>query len=119
ADDHAGLYDLLDGSATFEEATLPGPVDGVTVVPLGNPGLASPSLLEMRFRSLLETFDDQYDVVLIHAAPVTESDDARIMAIDGSMLLTVPAGRVKQDVLANATTGLTEVGTRVLGTVLL
>lgn len=31
-------------------------------------------------------------VVLIHAAPVTESDDARIMAVGGGLLLTVPAG---------------------------
>lgn len=114
-----GLYDLLAGVVTLEDAITPGPVDGVSVVPLGNPDLAAPSLLEMRFRRLLEDIDAKYDVILIHAAPVTESDDARVMAIDGGMLLTVPWGRVKRRVLERAAVELAEVRIRIVGAVLL
>ena len=115
----AGFYDMLAGSATFEEAIRSGPVDGVTVMPLGNAHLAAPSLLEMRFRQLLESIDGEYDVVIIHAPAVTDSDDARIMAIDGSLLLTLPSGRVSSELLLGAVEDLHEARTRVLGAVLL
>lgn len=115
----AGLYDLLAGSATLEQATLPGPVDGVTVVPLGNANLAAPSLLEMRFRQLLPEIDEKYDVILIHAASVSESDDARIMSIDGAMLVTVPVSRVKTRTLQSAIAHLRDIRVRVVGGVLI
>lgn len=113
-----GLYDLLAGSVSMDAATIAGPVDGVTVVPLGNADLAAPSLLEMRYRSMLDDIDDKYDVVLVHAAPINESDDARIMAIAGSLLLNVPVGKVKQRGLEGVVADLHEVGTRIIGTVL-
>ncbi|WGL51004.1 Wzz/FepE/Etk N-terminal domain-containing protein [Nocardioides sp. BP30] len=112
-----GLYDILAGTVSLDGARLTGPVDGVTVVPLGNVDLAAPSLLEMRFGAFLDEIDEKYDVVLIHAAPVTESDDARIMAIGGGLVLTVPAGRVRPRVLATAVQLLRDVDTRVIGTV--
>jgi Mrp family chromosome partitioning ATPase len=119
APDGPGLYDLLAGSVSLDGVVREGPVDGVGVVPLGNPDLAAPSLLEMRFRALMEEIDEKYDVVLIHAAPVTESDDARIMAIDARLLLTVPVGKVKLRSLENAVADLRSVSTDVVGTVVL
>lgn len=115
----AGLYDLLSGSATLEQATIPGPVEGVTVVPLGNPDLAAPSLLEMRFRQLLPEINEKYDVILIHAASVSECDDARIMSIDGAMLVTIPMSRVKTRTLQLASAHLRDIRIRVVGGVLL
>ncbi len=116
---HRGLYDLLAGETTLEQASVPGPSRAVTVVPLGNPDLAAPSLLEMRFRRMLELIDQKYDLIVVHAPPVTESDDARIMAIGGGMLLTIPSGKVKRAVLERAVADLRAVRVRVLGTVLL
>jgi Mrp family chromosome partitioning ATPase/capsular polysaccharide biosynthesis protein len=117
--DAPGLYDLLAGTVSLDAATVDSPIEGVSVVPLGNASLASPTLLELRFRSFLEEIDEKYDVVLVHAAPVTESDDARVMAIGGGLLLALPVGRVKPSVLEQAATRLREVRIRVVGSVLL
>ncbi len=114
-----GLYDLLAGTAELPDVLREGPVDGVSVVPLGNIDLAAPSLLEMRFRQLVDQVDGDHDVILVHAPAVTESDDARIMAIAGSLLLTVPSGRVKRPVLERALSELRAVRIRVIGAVLL
>ncbi|WP_229052995.1 polysaccharide biosynthesis tyrosine autokinase [Aeromicrobium sp. Leaf350] len=114
-----GLYDLLAGTAELPDVVRSGPVDGVSVVPLGNIDLAAPSLLEMRFRQLVDQVDGDHDVILVHAPAVTESDDARIMAIAGSLLLTVPSGRVKRPVLERALADLRAVRIRVIGAVLL
>lgn len=117
--DGRGLYDLLIGEVALNDASYDGPVDGVTIVPLGHADEAAPSLLEMRFRRFLDGIDQQYDVILIHAAPVTESDDARIMAIGGGALVTIPSGKVKRSLLEHAVADLHEARTRVLGAVLL
>jgi Mrp family chromosome partitioning ATPase/capsular polysaccharide biosynthesis protein len=113
-----GFYDMLSGSATLDAVALAGPVDGVTVVPLGNADSAAPSLLEMRVRRLLDDVDEKYDVILVHAAPLTDSDDARIMAIGGGVLLSVPARRIKPRTLARVAAELREIRIRVVGSVL-
>lgn len=117
----SGLYDVLAGTVNLPGAIHPGPRDGVDVLPLGNAELAAPSLLEMRFRCLLDQADPQdpgYDIVIVRAAPVVDSDDARVMAVDGSVLLTIPARRVKPAVLERVASRLQAGRTRVLGSVL-
>ncbi|MGN6250464.1 MAG: Wzz/FepE/Etk N-terminal domain-containing protein [Marmoricola sp.] len=114
-----GLFDMLAGTVSLDGARISGPVANVCVVPVGNPDLAAPSLLEMRVRRLLDDIDEKYDVVLVRAAAVSESDDARIIAIDGSLLLTLPAGRVRPGVLASVIEDLHEVRVRLVGAVLL
>lgn len=114
-----GVYEVLAGDVDLPNASIPGPVKGVTVLPLGNPDVAAPTLLEMRFRRMIAEIDPSYDVILVHSGPVTDSDDARIMAIDNGMLLTVPSGRVKPSTLQAAVSGLHAVRTNVVGTVLL
>ena len=113
-----GVYEVLAGDVDLAQATVPGPVERVTVLPLGNPDIAAPTLLEMRFRRMIADIDPGYDVILVHSGPVTDSDDARIMAIDNGMLLTVPSGRVKPATLHGAVAGLNAVRTNVVGTVL-
>jgi len=114
-----GLYDVLAGTVPLDAAAGPGPMDGVTVLPLGNVEMVAPSLLELRFGELLDEVAATYDVVLVHAAPVTDSDDARIMSIGGGLLLVAPVGRVRPRVLRAAVAALGQVRTRVLGSVVL
>ena len=114
-----GLYGILAGEVLVEQAVIAGASAGVTFLPLGNPDVAASTLLEMQFGRLLETLGEAYDLVLVRAAPVTESDDARIMAIDGAMLLTIPSDRVKPATLQRAVDGLRAVRTNILGAVLL
>ncbi|GAA1525670.1 polysaccharide biosynthesis tyrosine autokinase [Nocardioides humi] len=114
-----GLYDVMAGSCTLEEAVIVGPTPQVHVLPLGHAHLAAPSLLEMRFRGLLQETEDAYDVVIAHAPPVSGSEDARIMAIHGAMLLTVPSGRVHPRFVRRAAEHLRGIRLRILGSVLL
>lgn len=118
APDEPGLYDVLAGSAALETVLRAGPVGGVDVLPLGNAHLAAPSLLEMRFRRLVEETGASYDVVLVHSGPISASEDARIMAIHGALLLTVPAGRVHPRHLQRAADHLRKIRIRLLGGVL-
>ena len=113
-----GLYDVLSGTSTLAEATRPGPVPQVDVLPVGNAHLVPPSLLEMRFADVLAEAGGRYDVVVVHASPVTLSEDARIMAIHGALLLTVPAGRVHPRHVQRAAEHLRMIRLRVIGSVL-
>lgn len=114
-----GLYDVLAGDADLADTVQPGPVEGVDVLPLGDAHLAAPSLMEMRFRGFLEDTEDAYDVVIAHAAPVSASEDARIMAIHGAVLLVVPSGSVHPRFVRRAAEHLRSVRLRVLGSVLI
>ena len=114
-----GLYDVLAGETSFEDAVRGGPTEMVDVLPLGQTDLAAPSLLEMRFGVLLEETEDAYDVVIAHAAPVSTSEDARFMAIHGALLLTVPSGTVHPRFVRRAAEHLRGIRLRVLGSVLL
>ena len=113
-----GFYDMLSGSATLDAVAIAGPVENVTILPVGHADVAAPSLLEMRFHRLLDEIDEKYDVILIHAAPTTESDDARIMAIDGAALLSVPYRRARQRSVEQAAEELRQFRVRVMGAVL-
>ncbi|GAB2987236.1 hypothetical protein [Nocardioides montaniterrae] len=114
-----GLYDVLAGSRDLAEVIRVGLHPQVDLVPLGHAHLATPSLLEMRFRGLLDEAEDEYDVVVVHAAAVSASEDARIMAIHGAMLLTVVAGRANPRHLRRAADHLRMIKLRLLGTVLI
>ena len=113
-----GLYDVLSGTCALEDALVTGPTERVDVLPVGQAHLAGPSLLEMRFRGLLQDTEDAYDVVIVHAAAISGSEDARIMAIHGAMLLTVPAGRVHPRFVNRAAEHMRGIRLRVLGSVL-
>ena len=113
-----GLYDVMAGAATLPDAVHRDERLGFAVLGLGDAHLAPPSLLEMRFRDLLAQTEADYDVVLVHAGPVSESEDARIMAIDGALLLTVGSGSVHPRTLQRAVAHLRMVRTRILGVVL-
>ena len=114
-----GLYDVLTGETALEDAVREGPVELVDVLPLGDAHLAAPSLLEMRFGGLLEETEEQYDVVIAHAAPVPTSEDARIMAIHGALLMAVPSGTVHPRFVQRAAEHLRGIRLRVLGSVLI
>jgi capsular polysaccharide biosynthesis protein len=114
-----GLYDVLSGETDLGDAVREGPTEGVDVLPLGDAHLAAPSLLEMRFRGLLDDTEDDYDVVIAHAAPVSTSEDARIMAIHGALLLTVPSGAVHPRFVRRAADHLRSIRLRILGSVFL
>ena len=117
--DRPGLGEVLRGTVALDDAIVAGPVDGVRVLPIGNVDTASAApLVELRFHRLMNEVDDDFDIVLVLAAPPTESEDARVMAVAGTLVLTVPAGRVRTKQLRRLVASMQRVNISILGTVL-
>lgn len=116
--DSPGLHEVLAGGLALPQAVLAGPVPGVEVLPLGAPGPAAASLIEMRTGGLLADTEERYDVVVVRTAPVTACEDARTIALHGALLLTVAAGRVHPRHVQEAAEHLRMIHVRVLGSVL-
>lgn len=114
----AGLAEVLAGADT-ESLLIDGPVPNLYVLPAGNaPGQVA-ELVETRFGEVLQGWVRDYDVVLVDAPAVTASDDARVMAVAGAILVSVPAGRVSPRTLRDVAASLRVVNARVAGAVLL
>lgn len=117
--DRPGLSDVLAESASLREAIVAGPVDGMHILPIGRADSATAAnLVELRFHRVMSQVDNAFDIVLVLAAPPTQSEDARVMAVGGTLVLTVPAGRVRTKQLRRMIASLQRVNIAILGTVL-
>jgi len=113
-----GLYDVLIGGE-LSEALSPGPVDLLTVLPSGQWGGESTDVLvETRFADVMAQAEDRFDIILVLAPPLDACDDARLMAVGGSMLLTVPEGTISVASLRAHSQRVRSVGARLLGVIL-
>jgi Mrp family chromosome partitioning ATPase len=114
----AGLAEVLAGAPT-ESLLIDGPVPNLSVLPAGNAPAQMAELVETRFGEVLQGWTREYDVVLVDAPAVTSSDDARVMAVAGAILLSVPGARVSPRTLREVAASLRVVNARVAGAVLL
>jgi succinoglycan biosynthesis transport protein ExoP len=114
-----GLFDVLRGGSLID-ALIPGSVEGLTVLPAGEcASERSDGLVETRFHGLVGELRKVFDIVIILAPPPTLSDDLRVMAAGGHVLLVVPSGKVTSQALSSLTAQLTSVGARLVGSVLI
>jgi Mrp family chromosome partitioning ATPase/capsular polysaccharide biosynthesis protein len=117
--DRPGLGDVLRGTTSLDSAIVDGPVDGMQVLPIGSVGDASAAtLVELRFHKLMSEVDNDFDLVLVLASPPSESEDARIMAVGGTLVLIVPANRVRTKALRRLVAAMQRVNIPIMGTVL-
>lgn len=117
--DTAGLYDVLQGEPLMG-AVSPGPVERLSVLPPGTAGGASHErLIESRFAELAKEATTEFDVVVVLAPALSEGQDAVLMAVDGSLLLAVPAGQTTIAALREHAMHLRSVGVRLIGSVLI
>lgn len=115
-----GLADVLRGNVELRDAVRPTEVSGVSVLPAGNLGGASAAtLLELRFHRAIAQIDKEVDVILVHCAPVAESDDAVVMAAGNALLISVPAGRVRPRVVREIAGRIHRTRVRLVGAILL
>ena len=115
----AGLYDVLLGTTPLDRALVLGPIDRVTILPSGvTDESTDESLLEVCLPPLIVELGDRFDLVLVIARSPSESEDARVLAMGGSLLLAVPSHRVRPNELRRLVEELRAVQTRVVGTVL-
>ena len=117
--DTLGLYDVLMG-ADLDRAVSPGPVELLSVLPAGTWGEDAPeALLERSFDGVMAEAAARFDVVVVLAPPLDLADDARLMAVAGSLLLAVPEGGVSTSTLRSYATRVRTAGGRILGVVLI
>jgi capsular polysaccharide biosynthesis protein len=117
--DTPGLYDVLKG-ADLDRAVSPGPVELLSVLPSGTWVEDPPeSLLEHAFDGVMAEAAARFDVVVVLAPPLDQADDARQMAVAGSLLLAVPEGGVSTATLRTHATRVRTAGGRILGVVLI
>jgi len=115
----AGLFEVLRDDAKVEDVLVEGPVRGVTVLPAGRAAPDSANgQLEARFQKVLDQVAVHFDVVIVVAPPLLESDDAKAMAIGGSVLLAVAARTMRPAALGSLVRQLRAAQVAVLGTVL-
>jgi capsular exopolysaccharide synthesis family protein len=120
-----GISDLLeDGQAkdtglltrALRETRFP----GLAVIPSGEPGESIPYLLNSdRLNHLLQSFREQFDMVIIDSPPMLFSPDARILGKNSDgVLLVVRAGKTSSSVAHSARECLAEDNISLIGTVL-
>ncbi|HEY9450734.1 MAG TPA: polysaccharide biosynthesis tyrosine autokinase, partial [Gemmatimonadaceae bacterium] len=115
-----GLTQAMMGQATLDEVISPTLVDGLSFIPAGAlPPNPSELLGGPRMRSVLDTLQARFDVVLLDTPPVHVAADSMILgrSADG-VLLVVRAGSTQRDSAQDAIARLTAVGARVVGAVL-
>lgn len=115
-----GLADVLRGNVELRDAVRPTPISGVSVLPTGTlGGVAADTLVELRFHRAMAQIDKEVDVILVHTAPLADSDDALVMAAGHALLVTVPAGRIRAREVRDLAADLDRMRLRVVGSVLL
>jgi polysaccharide biosynthesis transport protein len=114
-----GLYDVLMG-ADLDRAVSPGPVELLSVLSAGTWSDDPPDdLLEHAFDGVMAEAAARFDVVVVLAPPLDVADDARKMAVAGSLLIAVPEGGVSTTMLRTYATRVRTAGGRILGVVLI
>ena len=115
-----GLADVLVGDVEIQEVVRELDVEGFTVVPAGSPTSNPNELLQTSLMtSIIRTFSDTFDVVLIDSPPILPVSDAGVLArqTDGALLVAA-LGEVKRQHLHDAEIALERSGADVLGVVL-
>ena len=115
-----GIAQLLQGSATAEEAIRASHVVGLDLLTAGEDAIgATETLRSTRMLSLLRALPEKFDLVILDSPPVLAVADASMLgAVADGVLLVLRVGHTdRADALA-AVQQLDTVGARVLGAVL-
>ena len=116
-DRREGLCELLEGSAELEDVIVPTSVDNVSVITAGStPKLPAELLQASKLDEILETVQDQYDVILVDLPPVLAVSDPVVVMprLDGSVLV-VRVSRARRDEVVNTMRRIKESGGKMVG----
>jgi capsular exopolysaccharide synthesis family protein len=115
-----GLTQILVGSALFVDAVLESGIERLFVLPSGAiPPNPAELLGSGAMQDFLDSVAERYDIVILDSPPLLAATDAAILSrsADGA-LVVVRAGKTETGALHAAVQLLTNVGARILGTVL-
>ena len=115
----------LTGALSYENYALDGAlaktnVPGLSVLTSGPSTLNPGNWLEsVRMRRLLDSLQEQADIILIDSPPVTLLADALVLSsLTDGVLLVLESGRTRRDMAKRALEALSRVNARVIGVVL-
>jgi len=118
-EDNKGLSSVLAGRGTVEEATQPGPVEGLEIMSCG-PEVPNPSELLNSdvFGDTLKNLSERYDRIIIDSPPVGPVADSQILAaVCDIVLLVLRAEKSTRRHSQQARDSLLSVGAHLLGAV--
>lgn len=112
-----GLSELIAGTVGIEQAIRKTPVPNLDVIPTGVlPPNPAELLVSRSFGSLLESFSEEYDLVLIDSAPVlVAADTLSIASHAGTVLLVARASQTQIGELHESTRRFLHAGVSVSG----
>jgi non-specific protein-tyrosine kinase len=115
-----GLTNVLIGTSTLADALQTWGEDQIQVLPSGpKPPHPSELLSNHQIRQLLVQLRKSYDMVLIDAPPLLPvTDAATLAAVADGVLLVARSAKTQRDHLAHATTQLSSVSGRLIGSIL-
>jgi len=115
-----GLVDVLAGQSTLNEVIRPVGLAGLSVITAGTlPPNPSELLGSSRMPEIIESLQQEFDLVLVDAPPVLVAGDASIVGtITDAALMVVRAGLTERAAAKAAVEQLLTVGTRIAGAVL-
>lgn len=114
-----GLSDLIVGDITSEQAVRSTDFKNVHMIPAGQP-IRDPaeSLASKRFSSLLATFRDEYDIVIIDTPPVLPVADATLLCPKVDVALMIGrCGNTEKRALTHALAQLRRAKPKTLGVI--
>lgn len=112
-----GLYEILHGAATLDQALRPTPIPTLTVIPSGRPARSgSDAYDDVAFARLLASVRRDYELIFVDAAPVVPVVEPIMMAdhADG-LLLVAMAGRTPVPLIRRMKEILEPVRDRIVG----
>ena len=76
-----GLADILAGDATIEECLVQGPIADLKFIPTGKyPPNPSELLMRQAFKSMIDTLDEHFDLIVLDCPPILAVTDPVIIA---------------------------------------
>lgn len=115
-----GITDVTAGKADLDDVLQRWPAGGFTILPVGATAVGVTDLLGSdAFALVLAALDEQFDIVVIDAPPVTNlGEAARFTQHVREIVVVAEAGETKRTDLVRATTSLQHAGADIVGIVL-
>lgn len=120
AQNQIGLYDLLLGRISLEDAIMNTDYPGLDIIPGGsNPDDPAEILGRTSMQSLLKKVKSEYDIVLIDVTGSLSATDSTVMApfVDG-VLLVIRMNYVRRDALNETMKNLRNINANLLGIII-
>lgn len=116
----AGFSTLLLGRATLQDVVQPSGIDGVDTLVCGPiPPNPTDLMYTARFKEVVESFHEHYDLVVFDSPPLGPVTDAAVLSrfVDG-VIIVVRAGKTRKESLAHAVDQLDAVDAPIAGAIL-